>query len=105
MQFNTNISEEEFLDMFIGGPKPNTRTELKFCDPKTIHEAVKWADLFDAWFYRNKSSNQHYYGSFSANPSYQEDNRGEPIQLDTLQTAADSTSTTIQIDAFRSKPQ
>lgn len=105
MQLNTNISEEEFLDKFIRGLKPNTRTELEFRDPKTIHEAVKWADLFDARFYRNRSSNQRYYGSFSTNPSYQEDNRGEPMQLDTLQTAADNTSTTIQIDAFRSKPQ
>jgi hypothetical protein len=40
MQLN-NIGEEEFIDKFIRGLKPNTRTELEFRDPKTIVEAVK----------------------------------------------------------------
>ena len=99
-----NISEEEFADKFIRGLKPNTRTELEFRDPKTIVEAVKWADTYDARFYRKKD-NQRYYGSFSSNSSYQDDNRGEPMQIDVLRTAADDTPTSIQIDAFKTKSQ
>src|SRR3981189_385052 len=66
------ISEEEFIDKFIRGLKSNTRTELEFRDPKTIAEAVKWADTFDTRYYRKKD-NQCYYGSFTSN-SYQDDN-------------------------------
>ena len=102
MQLNT-INEEEFIDKFICGLKSNTRTELEFRDPKTIAEAVKWADTFDARYYRNRA-NQRYYGSFSSNISHQEDNRGEPMQLDTLRTADHDASSTIQIDALKTKP-
>ena len=98
------ISEEEFIDKFIRGLKSNTRTELEFRDPKTIAEAVKWADTFDARYYRKKD-NQRYYGSFSSN-TYQDDNRGESMQLDVLQTTAynDNNAAPIQIDAFKTKP-
>lgn len=51
------ISEEEFIDKFIRGLKSNTRTELEFRDPKTIAEAVKWADTFDACYYWKKIIN------------------------------------------------
>ena len=37
--------------------------------------------------------------------SYQEDTRGEPMQLDTLRMARDDTSTPVQISAFRIKTQ
>ena len=97
----SNIGEDEFIDKFIRGLKPNTRTELEFRDPKTITDAVKWADTFDARYYRKKD-NQRYYGSFSPSPAYQEDNRGEPMQLDLLQTTH-SPDTPIQIDAFKTK--
>ena len=99
MQLGT-ISEDEFIDKFIRGLKPNTRTELEFRDPKTITEAVKWADTFDARYYRKKD-NQRYYGSFSPKSAYEEDNRGEPMQLDLLQTH--STTAPIQIDALKTK--
>ena len=95
-------NEEEFLDKFIRGLKPNTRTELEFRDPKTIAEAVKWADTFDARYYRKKE-NQRSYGPFSFNTNYQDDNRGEPMQLDVLQTTSHNNSTPIQIDAFKTK--
>ena len=101
MQLN-NISEEEFLDKFIRGLKPNTRTELEFRDPKTIAEAVKWADTFDARYYR-KRDNQRYYGSSSSTSTYYNDTRGEPMQIDVLQTTSDETSTPIQIDALKTK--
>ena len=101
MQLN-NIGEEEFIDKFIRGLKPNTRTELEFRDPKTIIEAVKWADTFDAQYYR-KRDNQRYYGSFLSSPTYQDDNHGEPMQLDVLQTTAHDNPTPIQIDAFKTK--
>jgi len=68
MQLNA-INEEEFIDKFICGLKSNTRTELEFRDPKTIAEAVKWTDTFDARYYRNKT-NQRYYGSFSSNTAH-----------------------------------
>ena len=42
MQLGMNKGNEvEFLDKFIRGLKPNTRTELEFRDPKTIEEAVR----------------------------------------------------------------
>ena len=97
-----HMSDEEFLDKFIRRLKPNTRTELEFRDPQNIVDAVKWADTYDTRYYRKKD-NQRYYGSFSTQPTY-EDNRGEPMQIDVLRTAND-TSTPIQIDAFRTKPQ
>jgi hypothetical protein len=98
----SNIGEEEFIDKFIRGLKPNTRTELEFRDPKTIGEAVKWADTFDARYYRKKD-NQRYYGSFSSTPTHYDDNRGEPMQLDVLQTTSHEDLTPIQIDAFKTK--
>src|SRR5437868_14168940 len=93
------VNEEEFLDKFIRGLKSNTRTELEFRDPKTIAEAVKWADTFDVCYYRKKD-NQRYYGSFTSN-SYQDNNHGEPMQLDVLQTTTydDNNAAPIQIDA------
>lgn len=93
-----NIDEGEFLDRFIRGLKSNTRTELEFRDPPTITDAVKWADTYDARFYRRKD-NKRYYGPLS---TQQEDNRGEPMQLDVLQTTSND-PTPIQIDAFRTK--
>ena len=96
------VNEEEFLDKFIRGLKPNTRTELEFRDPKTITEAVKWADTFDARYYRKKDNHRNY-GPFPSNINYQDDNRGEPMQLDVLQTTTHSNSTPIQIDAFKTK--
>jgi hypothetical protein len=98
-----NINEEEFLDKFICGLKPNTRTELEFRDPKTIEEAVKWADTYDARYYRKKDS-QRYYGFLAPNNSYQDDNRGEPMQIDVLQTN-NETSVPLQIDAFKMRPR
>jgi len=103
MQLNT-INEEKFIDKFIRGLKSNIRTELEFRDPKTITEAVKWADTFDAQYYRNRA-NQRYYGSFSSNISYQEDNHGKSMQLDTLRTTDHDASSTIQIDALKTKSQ
>jgi Ty3 transposon capsid-like protein/Zinc knuckle len=100
-----NISEEEFLDKFIRGLKPNTRTELEFRDPKTIEEAVKWADTFDTRYYRKKDNRRYYGSAFSSTSTYQDDNRGEPMQIDVLQTATDNTSTPVQIDAFKMKSQ
>jgi hypothetical protein len=82
-----NTSQEEFLDKFIRGLKPNTRTELEFRDPRTIVEAVKWADTYDARYYRKKDQ-PRYYSPFPTNPRYQDDNRGEPMQIDALQTTS-----------------
>lgn len=98
MQLRT-ISEEEFLDKFIRGLKPNTRTELEFRNPKTLDDAVKWADTFDSRYYRKT---QRSYRPFASN-SYQDDNRGEPMQLDVLQTTSQNTTAPIQIDAFKTK--
>jgi len=95
-------NEEEFLDKFIRGLKPNTRTELEFRDPKTIEEAVKWADTFDARYYRKKDNHRHY-GPFSSGSNYQDDNRGEPMQLDVLQTSPHDNPASIQIDALKAK--
>ena len=99
-----NIAQDEFIDKFIRGLKPNTRTELEFRDPKTIEEAVKWADTFDARYYR-KMNNQRYYGFLSPNNSYQEDNYGEPMQIDVLRTTNNEAPTPLQIDAFKTRTQ
>ena len=102
-----NINEDEFLHKFIRGLKSNTRTELEFRDPKTITDAVKWADTFDSRDsrYYQKKNNQHYYGSFSPSSTYQHDNRGEPMQIDLLRTNSDKTLTPIRIDTFKTKSQ
>ena len=95
-----NVSQEEFLDKFICGLKPNTWTELEFRNPQNITEAVKWADAFDAWYYCKKDSSSYYYSS--RHPQH-EDNRGKPMQIDMLQTTLDPTdiSIPIQIDVLR----
>jgi len=99
-----NISEEEFLNKFICGLKPNTWTKLEFRDLKTIVKAVKWADTFDTRHYRKKD-NQRYYGSFSSNSTSQDDNCREPMQIDVLKTVPNDITTPIQIDAFETKSQ
>src|SRR5271154_6302129 len=97
-----NIGDEEFLDKFIRGLKPNTRTELEFRDPKTIVEAVKWADTFDARYYRKKDNQQRYYGSFGTSTlTNHEDNRGEPMQIDVLKTKPRSSKLTKLTDQER----
>src|SRR3954462_174455 len=96
------VNEEEFLNKFIRGLKPNTRMELEFRDPKTITEAVKWADTFDARYYRKKDNHRNY-GSFPLNINYQDDNCEEPMQLDVLQTTTHSNTIPIQIDTFKTK--
>jgi len=97
-----NIGDEEFLDKFIRGLKPNTRTELEFRDPKTIVEAVKWADTFDARYYRKKDNQQRYYGSFGTSTlRNHEDNRGEPMQIDVLKTKPRSSKLTKLTDQER----
>ena len=85
-----HMSDEEFLDKFIHGLKPNTRTELEFHDPQNIIDAVKWADTYDARYYRKKD-NQCYYSSFSTQSTY-EDNGGEPMQINVLRTANDTST-------------
>ena len=89
------IDEPSFLNKFIHGLKPKTRTEVKLHDPQTLTDAVRLADRYDTIVYRQ---------SHLASPprsSPQEDTRGEPMQLDTLHM----TSSPIQIDAFRTKTQ
>jgi len=98
-----NISEEEFSNKFIRELKSNTRTKLKFRDPQIIEQTVKWANTLNARYYRKQNS-QQYYNTFSSNQVYQEDNRGESMQIDTLQ-AINKTSAAIQIDAFKTKPR
>jgi len=51
------ISDEVFIDKFIRGLKPNTRTELEFRDPKTIAEAVKWADTYNVRYMKKDTNN------------------------------------------------
>src|SRR5436853_7812896 len=89
------VNEEEFLDKFIRRLKPNTRTELEFRDPKTIKEAVKWADPFDARYYR-KRNNHHNNGAFPSNNNYQDDNREEPIHPHVLKTPKHRNRTPMQ---------
>ena len=62
-------NEAEFLNKFIRGLKPNTRTELEFWGPKTIEEAVRWADTFDERYYW-KRDYQCRYGPFTLNVVY-----------------------------------
>jgi len=95
------ITDEVFIDKFIRGLKPNTRTELEFRDPKTIAEAVKWADTYNARYTKKDTSSYQPYNS----SSYQEDNRGEPMQLDLLRTNNDDAPSSIQIDALNTKSQ
>ena len=129
-----DITEPIFLDKFIRGLKPKTKTEVELHDPQTLAEAVRLADRYDTIVYRQphfvprpqqsypedtrnepmrpsfvpqQSRGQPMSPSFvpQQQQSYQEDTRGEPMQLDTLRMAHDDTSTPVQIGAFRIKTQ
>ena len=78
--------------------KPKTRTEVELRDPQTLEEASRIADRFDTIVYHRPSF-------VPAQSSYQEDTRGEPMQLDALRLTYDDTANPIQIDAFRTKSQ
>ena len=81
------VEEERLVDKFIHGLKPKTRTEVELRDPQTLEQASQIADHFDTIVYHRPS--------FAPSQSfYQEDTRGEPMQLDVL-----------QIDALRTKTQ
>ena len=91
------IEEPSFLDKFICGLKPKTRTEVELHDPQTLTDAVRLADRYDTIVYQQ---------SHLASPprsSPQEDTRGEPMQLDALQAAVDDMANPVQIDALRTK--
>jgi hypothetical protein len=85
------IDEPTFLDKFIRGLKPKTRTEVELHDPQTLNEAVRIADRFDSIVYRKTRPEPWR----PRNPSHSEDAQGEPMQIDTLST------TPIQIDALK----
>ncbi len=50
------ITAEEFLDKFIRGLKPRTRSEVELRDPQNIKEAIRAADRFDAILGSRQSS-------------------------------------------------
>ena len=133
-----DITEAIFLDKFIRGLKPKTKTEVELHDPQTLAEAVRLADRYDTIVYRRPhlvpdSSNSTQKRTLVINlcnhrssprspstqtpvvklcdhpsypqQSYEEDTRGEPMQLDTLRMARNDTSTPVQIGAFRIKTQ
>jgi Ty3 transposon capsid-like protein/Zinc knuckle len=83
------IDEPTFLDKFIRGLKPKTRTEVELHDPQALNEAVRIADRFDSIVYRRTQPEQAFKPSTT---SYSEDTRGEPMQIDTLRTNRDSSS-------------
>jgi hypothetical protein len=88
------VDEERLVDKFIRGLKPKTRTEVELRDPQTLEGASRIADRFDTIVYHRST--------FVPSQSFHnEDIRGEPMQLDTLRT----TSTPVQIDAFKTKAQ
>ena len=64
------IDEPTFLDKFIRGLKPRTRTEVEFHDPQTLAEAVRQADRYYTIVYYRQSQ--------SSKPTF-EDTRGEPM--------------------------
>src|SRR5208282_5682611 len=47
-----DITETIFLDKFIRGLKPKTKTEVELHDPQTLAEAVRLADRYDTIVYR-----------------------------------------------------
>jgi hypothetical protein len=113
-----DITESIFVDKFIRGLKSKTKTEVELHDPQTLAEAVRLADRYDTIAYRRThfvpsqspypdTCGQPMSPSFVPQPqqSFQEDTRGEPMQLDTLRMNHDDTSTTVQIGVFRIKAQ
>jgi Ty3 transposon capsid-like protein/Zinc knuckle len=83
----TGLTDTSKLDKFICGLKPKTRIEVELRDPKTPDEAYRLADRFDCIVYGYKDTflpststelNQH------NSLSIWEDNRGEPMQIDSL---------------------
>jgi Ty3 transposon capsid-like protein/Zinc knuckle len=83
----TGLTDAIKLDKFIRGLKPKTRIEVELRDPKTTDEAYRLADRFDRIVYGYKDT---FLPSTSTalnrnnSSSIWEDNRGEPMQIDSL---------------------
>ena len=77
-------SQEILVDKFIRGLKPKTRTELELREPRTLPEAVRIADRFDTIVYQRKPFDSNSTRSWNIASEY--DNRGEPMQIDTIRT-------------------
>ena len=80
----TSTQERSMLvDKFIRGLKPKTRIRLELEDPRTLDEAFRLADRYDAILYRrNFNSKIHNYNQPTHEPSYEEGS--EPMQIDVL---------------------
>jgi hypothetical protein len=81
----TGLTESSKLDKFIRGLKPKTRIEVELRDPKTCAEAYRLADRFDRIVYGYKDT------FLPSTPLYRpvdttswEDNRGEPMLVDSI---------------------
>jgi hypothetical protein len=111
MQLTVNgadIDQATLVDKFIRGLKSKTRTEVELRDPQSLDEATRIADRYDNIVYRDTFSKfqQSQSRPFWQQSSYQDDNRGEPMQIDALRTGNTSDQqSAIQIDAFKPKSQ
>jgi Ty3 transposon capsid-like protein/Zinc knuckle len=82
MQMPT-LTESAKLDKFIRGLKPKTHIEVELRDPQTTDDAYRLADHFDRIVYGYKDTFLPS-TTASSNHSPWADNRGEPMQIDSL---------------------
>ena len=47
----SDVSDAEALDRYVSGLKQGTRDWVLIHDPKSLHEAAKWAERFDATYF------------------------------------------------------
>jgi hypothetical protein len=80
-----NLTADHLLDKFLRGLKPKTRMELELKDPKTVAEAIRLADRYDAIMF-TKTVNLGHQNSKGKATEYEPG--GEPMQLDALHTGA-----------------
>jgi hypothetical protein len=74
-----NLTADHLLDKFLRGLKPRTRMELELKEPKTIAEAIRLADRYDAIMF-TKTVNLG--PSNSKGKAIDYEPGGEPMQLD-----------------------
>src|SRR5438876_8271797 len=98
MQYE-EVDNDGLVDKFIHGLKPKKGTEVELQDPQILEEASRIADRVDNIVYHRPSFVPSQF-------VYQEDTRGELMQLNALPiTQNNDAPDLIQLDTFKTKAQ
>jgi hypothetical protein len=76
------LPDEAVLHQFIHGLKPQTRYAVEDERPKTLEEAIAFADQYDERVSNRLTARRHFH--YGEHQFSQQDTRGEPMQIDAL---------------------